>query len=202
MRSLLALTLSLALLPSCASTGKGSGGGDDAPAATGGEGECLRRVAAANKHFCEDRPSELSEGYAMRARGAWHKIAKDCTGTRASRALREFDRCIAEFEAQPSQIDDATRARREDARSKVTELKADVMFSRALAKKRAKVSEADDAHREFMSARESGDKNEMRFRKEAWDLAERELRAAEQELRDALRIHNLDPRDARALGVW
>ena len=201
MRELVVL-LSAATLLSCAAGDKEARG--SAPADKGsGEGDCLRSIAGARKHYCEDRPAEISEGYASRARERFDQLDRGCPGTRSRRALRDLDECVWAFENEPNQIDDDTKARRETARPYAAALKGDSVFQLALQKKRSAVDEADNAAQDYRNARAAGsDSNEQKFRKDAWDAAEETVKRAEADLRHALRAANVDPRDARFFGVW
>ena len=167
------------------------------------EMQCLRKIALTKKHHCDDRPSEISEGYAIRAREAWQELADNCHGTRCSRALRELDECIATYEDEPNQIDDEMRARREEAKPRALELRGDAVFQIVLKKKRAAVDEADAAAEEYRSAKKDGQTgNELSFRRETWDNAEKAVREAEDNLRAALKAKDINAKDARALGLW
>ncbi|MGC4113665.1 MAG: hypothetical protein QM765_03175 [Myxococcales bacterium] len=120
------------------------------------EQQLLKRIALAKKHHCDDRPSEISEGYAARAREKWQELSNQCSSTRCWRALRELDECIASHESEPNQVDDETRARREAAKATAQELRGDSVFQIVLKKKRMAVDEADSAAEDFRSAKKDG----------------------------------------------
>lgn len=206
MRALLSVSLALAL-SACqhVSTSRVTAGDEEMQREGPGtpEQQCLRKIALAKKHHCDDRPSEISEGYAVRAREKWQELSDSCSGTRCWRALRELDECIAVYESEPNQVDDDTRARRAAVKQTAQDLRSDSVFQIVLKKKRMAVDEADAAAEEYRSARKEGiTGNELKFRKEAWDNAEQAVKEAEANLVGALKAKDLDPRDARALGLW
>jgi hypothetical protein len=205
MRELFALTLSILFVSSCAAGEKSTRAkSEPAEQADDGSGEtaCLRRLAQMHKHYCVDRPGELSEGYASRARAAWDEERGKCDGTRGRRALRAIDECIAGFESEPGQIDNETHDRLEAEKAKAATLRADDVVQALLRKLRTLRSDADSAADAFKAARKDGDANERKFRKEECDHAERDLRAAEDEVKDMLKKNDLDVRDRHALGLW
>jgi hypothetical protein len=205
MRALFALTLSTLLTISCAAGEKSTRAKDEPEEQAddgSGETDCLRQLARMHKHYCIDRPGELSEGYAARAREAWEELAGKCDGTRGRRALRAIDECIAGFESEPGQTDNETHDRLEAAKSKAATLRADDVIQALLRKLRNLRSDADSAADAFKAARKTGDANERKFRKEECDHAERDLRAAEDEVKDMLKKNDLDVRDRHALGLW
>ncbi|HEY3445953.1 MAG TPA: hypothetical protein VGK67_06280 [Myxococcales bacterium] len=206
MRALLSVTLALTLVGcQTVATSRVTAGDDEMKEKSEGtpEQQCLRKIASAKKHVCDDRPADISEGYAAHARESWQELASGCTGTRCWRALRELDECIAGYESEPNQIDDETKARRDAAKPTAQDLRGDSVFQIVLKKKRMAVDEADAAADEYRSAKKDGvTGNELKFRREAWDIAELAVRDAEANLVNALKAKDIDPRDARALGLW
>ncbi|MBI5542949.1 MAG: hypothetical protein HY901_03615 [Deltaproteobacteria bacterium] len=209
MRTTLAAFLALALCAGC-KTAQPAG---DAPeraarkapveSAGGEDTECAKKVRADKKHYCDDAPAEVPEGYAARIRRVWDEHAHRCEGMRARAALRVFDQCVTTYEAEGNQIDLETRTRRDEAKNRVAELKADPVFQRALAKKRSAVEDADTAaseYKEAVTSRKEG--TEIRFRREAWAEADAAAKAAEAELRTWFEKESLDPKDVRAFGLW
>jgi hypothetical protein len=117
-------------------------------------------------------------------------------------ALRAFDACIVELEANPNQIDDDTRARREAVAPKIAEARADPVFDKLFRKKRMMQDDADAAAEAFKDAVKNQDADGIRFRREEWAEAQRVLEVSEKELSEYLDKIEIDPRDRRALGVW
>lgn len=164
---------------------------------------CARKARDEKKRLCQDRPGDLSEDYAQLARASWTGLMERCEGPRARFFLRDLDRCIVRLEDEPNQVTDAARARRADAAVAVAELRVDPGFEHVLRTRRAAESDADAAAEDYLAARAdrvSGP--ELQFRMESWAEAEKALREAEARLRGAISRQHLDPRDARALGIW
>lgn len=206
MRELGVITLAAAVALSCAST-RTAGGGEDGeprPAAPSASPEVrlLKSIAAAKKHWCTEKPAELSEGYAVRAREAYDGLESRCESPRCRRALRDLDDCVVAFEQEESQIPEDLGAVLDGERARLKQLRADDLFARLVQKHRTALEEADSAAQDWKAARETAEATELRFRLETWDAAEQALLAAREELLEALRRAEIDPRHARTLGLW
>jgi len=203
MRALCALTFSALFLLSCASGGKQKRDDNEAPAEeSSGEGDCLRKIVQAYKHFCLDRPGELGEGFGAGARARYDELAQSCEGPRSRRGLREIDECVASYESDPSQVDNETHDRLEAEKPRAATLRSDEVFLVLLRKLRSLRDDANSAAAAYKVARASGDENERSFRKNSCETAEHDLKEAENELREALRKADIDVRDRHALGLW
>jgi hypothetical protein len=188
---------------SCATAEHDTHGSPPATEKGPGEGDCLRSIALAKKHHCDDRPADIAEGYATRARERYDELDRQCPGTRSRHALRALDECIWTYESEPGQTESEAKARRETAHHAATILKSEPVFMRLVQKKRAAADEADNAAEDYKTARaNNADANEIRFRKEAWDASEQTVKKAESELRGAMKQADVDPRDARFFGFW
>lgn len=207
MRSLLLALLCLPLLAACqtvASSRVTAGDDEGAEAAKlTPDQRCLDNIAKARKYNCKDRPATLPEGWAVKARARWAELDGSCSGTRAWRALRALDECIAELETEPTQIDNETKARRDAQRERVAPLRGDAEFQKILKKRQDLVAEADAAADEWRNAKRDGaDADTVRFRRETWDQAEQQLRDATDALKKALKDRDIDSRDARQFNLW
>jgi hypothetical protein len=166
--------------------------------------DCARLVQEEKRRICDDAPPSLPEGYGERSRATVEGLDERCgSGMRARAALRELDACLLPIEEDPSQIDLATNARREGAGPLVTALKEDPLFPRArrrLQETREEAELAAGAYRQ--SLRDGESESKVRFRADAWEQAESDYRTARRKLLEMMERHGVDPRDARALGVW
>ena len=163
---------------------------------------CARQIRADGEKAGGDAPPTLPEGYAERARRLWQQHTDRCPGMRSRAALRELDECVKGLEQAPNQVDLQTQARRDDARANLGELRADPLFAHARRLVREARDEASMAAQDYEQAYQRGTATNVRFRAEAWEQAEKSLQEAEDRLREIIVKHGIDPRDARALGVW
>jgi hypothetical protein len=162
---------------------------------------CAREIRSEIERQCSDAPPTLPESYAARARGVWKQLEGRCPGMRSRAALREFDGCVVSLELTPNQIDVPTESRRAEARAKVGDLKADPLYVHARRRLREALEEATMAAQDYEQALQRGTASNVRFRAETWTQAEKDLREAEERLRELMVKHSIDPRDAHALGV-
>ncbi|MGI5863217.1 MAG: hypothetical protein ACOX6T_14325 [Myxococcales bacterium] len=163
---------------------------------------CARQIRADSEKLCGDAPPTLPEAYAERARRIWQRHTERCPGMRSRAALRELDECVTSLEEAPNQVDMETQARRDAARAKLEDLRADPLFAHARRRVREAREEASLASQDYEQAYQRGAATAVRFRAEAWEQAEKNLQEAEGRLLELIVKHGIDPRDARALGVW
>lgn len=208
MRALVNLTLVLSL-GGCQLFGFGqvSSRGDDAsqppPQLSSAEQQCMRSIAFIRRQYCDERPDELPEGFAARARDRYRDLDYRCSGTPAWRALRHLDECIASYESEANQLDRETVVRREAAAEAAQVLVGEKAFQEVLKKKRQAVVDADAAAEEYRTAKREGLRgSELKYVREEWDAAELEVHRAQARLVRTLKSKHFDLRDARALGLW